>query len=362
MQDLSSGHPRVKPEHDDRDRPRNVASDATRPCARRAERAIAVAQGSCHLPAMPHPKPTRINFYAGVPLDRADHLRGDAERLAELLGGPRVRVVPLWRSLHLVAGEADAVWLERTEIGEILDKGGEAIFLGLREETAYLALDLSHLDEPAVEPLGGAAAAFRDLRQVGPIMNREESAILAYARGLAHWHARHGFCGVCGSATISEKGGHQRRCSNADCNTVHFPRTDPCVIMLITDGDRALLGRPPRLAEGVFTTLAGFMEPGETIEQAVRRETFEEAGIEVGDVRLLSNQPWPFPANLMLGCLGDALSSEISIGDDELEACRWCDRTEVRQMVDGTHPLGHRIPPAISIAHELIIGWLEDVK
>ena len=309
---------------------------------------------------MPHPKPTRINFYAGVPLDRADHLRGDAERLAELLGGPRVRVVPLWRSLHLVAGEADAVWLERTEIGEILDNGGEAIFLGLREETAYLALDLSHLDEPAVEPLGGAAAAFRDLRQVGPIMNREESAILAYARGLAHWHARHGFCGVCGSATISEKGGHQRRCSNADCNTVHFPRTDPAVIMLVHDGaDRCLLGRQPNWPPGMHSTLAGFVEPGESLEEAVAREIWEEVGLKipVADVAYHSSQPWPFPSSIMLGFSARAEDAPLRIAEDEIESAQWYSRED---LLNSPEDETFKLPRRDSIARRLIEDWLEE--
>ncbi|MBD1548232.1 NAD(+) diphosphatase [Labrenzia aggregata] len=240
------------------------------------------------------------------------------------------------------------------ELGANLE---EMIFLGLdnTRNRALFAATTPGSDEE-MEAVEGVRVI--DLRTLAleAEHSREDLSALSQARALIHWHRTHRFCSRCGQPTTLAEAGYRRDCPS--CGGQHFPRTDPCVIMLITDGDRALLGRPPRLAEGMFTTLAGFMEPGETIEQAVRRETFEEAGIRVGDVRLISNQPWPFPANLMLGCHGDALSSEISIGDDELEACRWCDRAEVRQMVDGTHPLGHRIPPAISIAHELIVGWL----
>ncbi len=312
------------------------------------------------LAAMPHPKPPRINFYAGVPLDRADHLRGDAERLAGLLADPRARVVPLWRNLHLVADETRAVWLERAEIGEILESGGQTIFLGLREETTYLALDLSHLDEPVVEPLGGAAAAFRDLRQVGPIMDREESAILAYARGLAHWHARHGFCGVCGAATVSEKGGHQRRCTNADCNAVHFPRTDPAVIMLVHDGAaRCLLGRQAVWPPGMHSTLAGFVEPGESLEEAVAREIWEEVGLKIAveDVSYHSSQPWPFPSSIMLGFRARAEDAPLRIAEDEIESARWYSRAELKNSPEDET---FKLPRRDSIARRLIEDWLEE--
>ncbi|GAB4394121.1 MAG: NAD(+) diphosphatase [Kiloniellaceae bacterium] len=309
---------------------------------------------------MPHRKPSRLNFYAGVPLDRADHLRGDAQRLAELIAGPRVRVVPLWRSLHLVAGEAEAVWLERDELGGILQQGGEAIFLGLREETAYLAVDLSRLEEPVVEPLGGERAAFRDLRQVGPIMDREESAILAYARGLAHWHARHGFCGVCGAETVSEKGGHQRRCTNTACNAVHFPRTDPAVIMLVHDGaDRCLLGRQAMWPPGMHSTLAGFVEPGESLEEAVAREIWEEVGLKIAveDVEYHSSQPWPFPSSIMLGFHARAEDQPLRIAEHEIESAAWYSRDELKNSPENET---FKLPRRDSIARRLIEDWLEE--
>jgi NAD+ diphosphatase len=308
------------------------------------------------------PKP---NFYAGVPLDRADHLRGDSDKLAALLADPRARVVPLWRSMHLIADEALAVWLERAEFDAVLETrqlqgGGEAIFLGLREEVAYLAVDLSHLEEPDLGPLGGANATFRDLRAVGPIMNREESAILAYARGLAHWHARHGFCGVCGAATVSEKGGHQRRCSNGACNAVHFPRTDPAVIMLIHDGaDRCVLGRQAAWPPGMHSTLAGFVEPGESLEEAVAREVWEEVGLKipVEDVRYHSSQPWPFPSSIMLGFRARADFTGLKLAPDEIESARWYSRAELKNSPEDE---SFKLPRADSIARRLIEDWLEE--
>jgi len=303
------------------------------------------------------PKP---NFYAGVPLDRADRLRSDPQRLTRLLQDPRSRVVPLWRNLHLVAEEAAAVLLERAEVESHLEISGEAIFLGLRGEVAYLAVDLSHLDEPQIDPLGGAKASFRDLRQVGPIMDREDSAILAYARGLAHWHARHGYCGVCGSATVSEKGGHQRRCTNADCGTMHFPRTDPAVIMLVHDGgDLCLLGRQPFWPPGMHSTLAGFVEPGESLEEAVAREIREEVGlkIDVEAVTYHSSQPWPFPSSIMLGFHARCDFGPLDLGPDELESAAWYSREQLRNSPEDET---FKLPRRDSIARRLIEDWLEE--
>jgi len=307
----------------------------------------------------------RPNFYAGVPLDRADRLRGDPDRLAALLSDPRARVVPLWRSLHLIADEAVAVWLERAEFDSVLETrhlegGGEAIFLGLREEVAWLAVDLSHLEEPEIDPLTAGRGAFRDLRAVGPIMDRGDSAILAYARGLAHWHARHGFCGVCGAETVSEKGGHQRRCTSTDCNAVHFPRTDPAVIMLLHDGaDRCVLGRQAFWPPGMHSTLAGFVEPGESLEEAVAREVREEVGLSVAveDVSYHSSQPWPFPSSIMLGFHARADFAPLDLGPDELESARWYSRDDLKNSPENE---SFKLPRRDSIARRLIEDWLEE--
>jgi NAD+ diphosphatase len=300
------------------------------------------------------------NFYAGVPLDRADRLRSDPERLARLLRHPRSRIVPLWRSLHLVADEAMAVWLEHAELEGTVGVAGEPIFLGLRGETAFLAVDLSHLEEAAIDPLGGANASFRDLRQVGAVMDRAESAILAYARGLALWHARHGFCGVCGAPTRSEKGGHQRRCSNADCGAAHFPRTDPAVIMLVHDGgERCLLGRQPFWPPGMHSTLAGFVEPGESLEEAVAREVREEVGlnIDVAEVTYHSSQPWPFPSSIMLGFHARADFGPLDLGPDELESACWVTREQLKNSPENE---AFRLPRRDSIARRLIEDWLDE--
>lgn len=278
---------------------------------------------------------------------------------AQLMRSDAEVVVSTSNRLVLPAGNPHRIGHSLNAALKLGAKREELVFLGSKDDgsrplfattTAKTDEDIDALDEVQAIDLRTLALQAE--------VSREDLSILSQARALIHWHRTHKFCSRCGQQTQLAEAGYRRDCPA--CEGQHFPRTDPCVIMLVTDGERALLGRPPRLAEGVFTTLAGFMEPGETVEQAVRRETFEEAGIRVGNVHLISNQPWPFPANLMLGCTGEAISSEINMDADELEACRWCDRDEVRQMIDGTHPLGHRIPPSISIAYELIAGWLNE--
>ncbi|MGD1877054.1 MAG: NAD(+) diphosphatase [Kiloniellaceae bacterium] len=309
---------------------------------------------------MPSPKIPKPNFYSGVPLDRADRLRGNVEGLAALLRDPRSRVVPLWRNQHLIAAEAEAVVLVLAELEDALLERGETIFLGLRGEVAYLAVDFSRLEEPEIGPLAAGRGNFQDLRAVGPIMNREESALLAYARGLAHWHARHSFCGVCGAATLSEKGGHQRRCTDAACNAVHFPRTDPAVIMLVHDGaDRCLLGRQAAWPPGMHSTLAGFVEPGESLEEAVAREIWEEVGLKiaVAEVRYHSSQPWPFPSSIMLGFHARADFAPLDISLDEIESAQWYSRAELKNSPEDET---FKLPRRDSIARRLIEDWLEE--
>ncbi len=229
------------------------------------------------------------------------------------------------------------------------------MLLGLIEDRAYFALDLSAVEAPLAALRPPAPVEFTDLRRVGPLLARQEGSLLAYARGIAYWHSRHRFCGVCGSATLSEEGGHVRRCTNATCDAQHFPRTDPAVIMLVHDGDRCLLGRQRIWPTGMHSTLAGFVEPGESLEEAVAREVFEEAGILVDEVRYHSSQPWPFPASIMLGFHARARSSEIRVDHSELEDARWFERSYLLSHQDDD---SFRLPRRDSIARRLIEDWL----
>lgn len=308
-------------------------------------------QVSADLPAM------EMSFL-GNELDRQSTRRGDRAYLNGLVARTDCRII-LSTPQTLVFSKERPGDVGHTVAGaeSLGAQKDELVYLGLRPDTGapLFATTLAQSDEELGQ---NSDLHLQDLRSLA-LQNSFpplELGALAQARALIHWHRTHQFCSRCGEKSVLAEAGYRRDCPS--CGGQHFPRTDPCVIMLITDGERALLGRPARLAEGVFTTLAGFMEPGETIEQAVRRETLEESGIRVGDVRLISNQPWPFPSNLMLGATGDALSFDIAIEDDELEACKWCERAEIRQMIAGTHPEGHIIPPSISIAYQLITGWL----
>jgi NAD+ diphosphatase len=229
------------------------------------------------------------------------------------------------------------------------------MLLGTRDGVAYFAADLSELEDPAAHPSFTGRGAFADLRAVGPLVAPDEGNLLAYARGLTWWHQRHRFCGVCGHPTLSAEAGHVRRCTNPDCGTSHFPRTDPAVIMLVHDGDRCLLGRQSRFPPGMYSTLAGFVEPGESLEEAVAREVLEETGVRVSDARYHSSQPWPFPASIMLGFHATATSREISTDQDELEDAAWFTRNELLTW-DGSG--SHRLPRPDSISRRLIEDWL----
>ncbi len=305
----------------------------------------------------------RGNFYSGMRLDRADHLRRDGDWLTARLASPASRFVPVWRARNLIRSETDprAVWLDATAGGALRARASETVFLGLDGETAYFALDLSAIEEPenAPELAGGGAALgrFLDLRAVGPLVERGEGAILAYARGLVHWHQRHRFCGVCGGATASTQGGHVRLCRDKDCGAQHFPRTDPAVIMLIHDGERCVLGRQKIWPSGMHSTLAGFVEPGESLEEAVAREIKEEVGLELDRISYQSSQPWPFPASLMLGFHATCRHRPLRIDENELAAAAWYSRAALKASPEDD---SFRLPRRDSIARRLIDDWLAE--
>jgi NAD+ diphosphatase len=291
------------------------------------------------------------NIYAGGTLDRAGPRRKDQAWLDRLLASDSTRFIALWRGQALMAeGETPSPALLRRD--DIAALGGEPVLLGLDGDRAFFALDLSHDDAPAAI----AGCGFTDLRRVGPLLPRGEAALLAYARGIAYWHQRHRHCGVCGAPTMSEEGGHVRRCTNPACAAPHFPRTDPAVIMLVHDGERCLLGRKHEWPKGMHSTLAGFVEPGESLEEAVAREVREEAGIEVDEVSYHSSQPWPFPASLMLGFYARARSHAITLDPEELERAAWYERGFLLARQDDDEL---RLPRGDSIARRLVEDWLK---
>ncbi len=301
----------------------------------------------------------RPNFLSGLSrleLDRASALRSSPERLEEAWRRSDTRVVPVWRSKHLVLRE-DVTSLVYLGADEVFFGGAGSdsrVLLGTAGGAAIFAVDLSPVEDLEETLRLPPFHAVLGLREVAPLVSQSDGALLAYASGILSWHRRNRFCGICGCETSSTEGGHIRVCSKEGCREQHFPRTDPAVIMLVTDGERALLGRQSVWPPSVYSTLAGFVEPGESLEEAVRREVFEETSVEVDDVRYHSSQPWPFPSSLMLGFEARATTLEIRLQPDELEDARWFTRDEVLRRE------GVELPSTISIARRLIEDWLKE--
>ena len=297
--------------------------------------------------------------YAASLLDRAGHRRSDAAALAALENDPASRT-------YVIAG--DMVVLRRTQTGldplflpaaaQNLGRAAEATFLGLRDGSAFFAVALDPAAADALQTRGEFAIA--DLRSIAVrgLVDADHLPPLAEGKALLNWHARHQFCPNCGAATASVEGGWRRDCRS--CKTQHFPRTDPVVIMLAVHGDRCLLGRSHRFQPGMWSCLAGFVEPGEAIEDAVRRETREEAGIVCGRVSYFASQPWPFPTSLMIGCHAEALSHEIVLDRTELDDARWFAREDIGLILARTHPAGFTAPQPFAIAYHIIRSWVED--
>ena len=294
------------------------------------------------------------NTFSGGTLDRAAALRRDENRLATLLKESAARLFPVWRS-HSLVKEDSIVGLRHDELEHLLEEGEKPIFLGLQNGEPCFTCDLSHHELEAIPHLV-EAGEFADIRQIGGQLSQADGALLAFARAMVHWHRMHRFCGRCGRPTLPAEGGHVRRCTNPECKHEVYPRTDPAVIMLVSAGDQCLLGRQAIWTPGMFSTLAGFVEPGETPEEAVAREVMEETGITVTGVRYHSSQPWPFPGSLMIGFYAEAKKAMPRVDTHELEAADWFSRDEIRNFA----AKGMSLPRPISIARRLIEDWLAE--
>jgi NAD+ diphosphatase len=291
------------------------------------------------------------NTFSGSTLDRAGARRTDERWVEGLVRDPASRAILVTADGVLVEG-GDEPRLARVPLDGLPD-GGARFLLGLEDGgRALFAADVADLDTDALPP----ATAPIGLRDAGALLSHGEGGLIAQATGLVNWHRRHPRCSVCGAATDVAEAGYVRHCPS--CGAMHHPRTDPVVIMLVTDGDRALLGRQARWPPGRYSALAGFVEPGETLEEAVAREVREEAGVEVRDPRYQSSQPWPFPSSLMLGFVAGYAGGEPSPHDGELEDVRWFDRAELLAIRAGRGN-GLGLPPPIAIARRLIDGWLD---
>jgi NAD+ diphosphatase len=304
--------------------------------------------------------------------DRGSYRREDPVEVAGLRAREDARVLLIAREMPvsrntekgldplLPMSEIEALGGAQVEAFLGLTPAGAPIFIGLlpdeaveqRADTSDVFFDRRILVAPGREDL-----KLVDLRSIamGGLVPPDEMAMLAAAKALMNWHTRHRFCSNCGAPSVVAVSGWRRDCPN--CKAMHFPRTDPVVIMLAIDGDACLLGRQPRFPKGMYSALAGFVEPGETIEAAVRREVHEEAGLACRAVQYFASQPWPFPASLMIGCFAEAESRNLEVDRVELEDARWFSREEAVALIEGRHPDGLLAPASMAIAHHLLKRW-----
>jgi NAD+ diphosphatase len=298
--------------------------------------------------------------YTGCVLERASLVRRDAAWLSARRLDSSTVIIPVWRDRSFVV-EGDppqAARIVGTLSAAVVEDADQLVLLGCDGEgAAWFAADLSARGQDAIAEIASGAVPL-PLRRVGAVLPPGDAAVLAYAQGILHWHRRHRFCGVCGSITESREGGHLRVCTGPGCGAEHFPRTDPAVIMLVSshDGEACLLARQARWPRGMYSTLAGFVEPGESLEEAVTREVREETGVCVTHVRYRGSQPWPFPSSIMLGFHAQAeTDASITFDPTELEHARWFTRADIAAF----EQRGLRLPSRDSIARRLLTEWLD---
>jgi len=314
-------------------------------------------------------------FYTHAKLDRADHLRKDAAKQSTLFNSVNAQVLPVWRGKTLIGENADSQphMLTIPASTSSADEQ-QRIFLGLVDERPVYAMSISALDESSLtdwiklaeqENNNSRHIRFEDLRAIGPAMAANEGALMAFARGMIHWHDTCRYCSRCGSELHSIHAGHIKCCSGENCQYQSFPRTDPAVIMLVTREATAdspalcLLGRNAAWPTGVYSTLAGFVETGESLEQAVQREVLEESSISTTNVRYIASQPWPFPRSIMLGFEADATSTEIVCDPDELDDAQWFTVEQLKTFGTwGDEKFEFQLPRPDSIARILIDRWI----
>jgi len=302
----------------------------------------------------------RRNVFAGPYLERAAPLRADPAWFDGALADAKSRVVPVWNSRSLIAdsdppgvatpsvASPRAALLDLAQIPAERRNSNELILLGRFNDASFFAYEIESADPPALP----AGTRFEDLRLVALLLPADEAGVLGYARAMITWRRRHRYCGTCGARTQAAKGGHVLVCTNPACRHEQFPRIDPAIIVLVSDAERALLGRQAAWPTGRYSTIAGFVEPGESLEDAVAREVLEETGVKVDQIEYHSSQPWPFPSSLMLGFTARALTQEIHLNDRELEDARWFTRAD---LIAG-NPL---LPPRQSISFRLIEHWFD---
>ena len=300
-----------------------------------------------------------LNFFGSGDYDRLQYFR-EKTNWFENLDKKKIHFVPIWRGLNLFSNKNDLnpVFLNYSEIKNLFNDSHLKILLGCTKEQTkdkfYVCIDFSKLSELKINKYFRTFGIFLSLRDINPLVDGNLGSILAYSLAICNWHKNNLYCSSCGSKTYYVKAGHQRNCQSEKCQSCHFPRTDPAVIMLVYKGDKILLGRQEIWPKGMYSTLAGFVEPGETIENAVSREVFEEAGISIQNIQYHSSQPWPFPSSLMLGFYAEAKTTKIKIDEKEIEDVQWFTKDEIKNFQNQNKFL----PRKISIARRLIDDWV----
>lgn len=297
-----------------------------------------------------------MNYFSHNPLNRFSEMRPDEVHMQQLWQHQEARVLVVHDTHSLLREQQnskEAAILGRQEAEKLAKLAQVLVYLGSENGVPYFVLGLEGMEEQLLEMLG-EGYILADLRTSALEVPQKDGALLAYARGMVHWNLHHRFCPNCGSETYSTQAGHVRQCTNEACNRHHFPRTDTAIIVIIVEGDACLLGRQAAWPKGMYATIAGFLEPGETLEQAVAREAQEETGVELQTVSYHSSQPWPFPSSIMVGFSATARSRDLNLDNDELEDACWFTRSEIAAgLKDGSL----RLPPLISIAYRLIRDW-----
>jgi len=306
---------------------------------------------------MDHYTRSALNFFAANPLDRLVEKRRNREWLTSQMHAPTTRFVPVWRMQNLFrdATSAEARLLRAEELPQALAPDAVTL-LGSHQGIVYFAVDVEQDVAETPPDWVATLGTLRDLRVVGTAVAPHTGALLAYARAMIYWERRHRFCGDCGHATRRTEGGFVRTCTNEACGKQIFPRTDPAIIVIVQSGERCLLARQSSWPPGRYSIIAGFVEPGESLEDAVKREVREEAGIEVSDIHYHSSQPWPFPSSLMVGFMATAATTEFNLIDNELEEARWMTRAQIAEEISAGKL---KLPPGLSISRRLIETWFD---
>ncbi len=301
-------------------------------------------------------------FYTSPEINRQGDYRNNKKLIEKIMVDENTKFIPYYKGKNFfkeINENIEAIKLNNNQMKMFFPKEIEnPIFLGVANDTYYVGLDLSKQNLNMDSWLKENRVIVEDLRKFGPSLNDIDASFLALTNGMFFWHNTHQFCGTCGFKNISRDGGFVKICSNEKCGKSHFPRTDPAIITLISFKEKILLGRSPRFPEGMYSTLAGFVEPGERLEQALEREVFEEVGVKVKNIEYFDSQPWPFPASLMLGFFAEATSEKMNIDYDEIEDAHWFSIEELKTLQHPSISGGFKLPRIDSIARRLVDNWI----